>query len=176
MAAEDEHGRRKDGGGGDLVRPRRLLAALAEHDRRVIGGAGEEPGERQRRVVARPFRGLPVLEAVDGLPRELVRPGARFAGRFVRAVEVDHDVPFRRLAQDRLIPVDHFLALVIEEVDLGADDAERAAFVEKCPLLLNGGQGAAVFHSQMPMWRCAASSMKSRICSSVHRCHKPSTT
>ena len=50
----------------------------------------------------------------------------------------------RRLAQDRLVAVDDLLRLVIEEVDLRADDAERAALVEEVALLLHGRQRAAV--------------------------------
>ena len=92
----------------------------------------------------RPCRGLPVLQAVHALARQLVRPGTRFASRLVRTVEVHHDVPRRRFAQNRLIPIDHLLRLVIEEVDLGADDAQRATLVEELALLADRRQRAAV--------------------------------
>src|SRR6266511_960088 len=110
----------------------------------LVGRACEKAGERQRRVVARPLRRSAVLEAVHAFARQFVRPRARLSRRLVRAVEVHHDLPRRRLAQDGVIAIDHLLRFVIEEIDLRAGDAERLTLVEERALVVNGCQRAAV--------------------------------
>ena len=76
---------------------------IAEHHRREIGAAGEVPRERQGRIVPPPRSAAAMLESVHAFARQFVRPRPRFAGRLVRAVEVDHEVELRRLPQDRLV-------------------------------------------------------------------------
>ena len=103
---------------------------VAEDDRCVVAGTREVARERQRGVVPRPRRRSSLLEAIDALARQLVRPRARFAGWLVRAMKAHHDVARGRLAQNRLVAIDHLLRLVIEEIDFRADDAERPALVD----------------------------------------------
>src|SRR4030095_1173766 len=76
------------------------------------------------------------------------------AGWLVRAVKVDHDVPRRRLAQDRLVAIDHRLRLVVEEINLRADNAKRLALVEERALLFNRGQRPAVLPQPDPDMPC----------------------
>src|SRR3954452_12625609 len=65
-----------------------------------------------------------MFEAVDTLARQLVRPGARFAGWLVGAVEINQQMELRRVAQDGLIEIDDLLRFVIEKIDLHAGDTE----------------------------------------------------
>src|SRR5207248_1750639 len=74
MGAVHEQRRGEDRSRGNLMRPRSLPAPLAEHDRRVIGGAGKQPRERQGGVVASPRFSLTMLQTVDAFTRQLVRP------------------------------------------------------------------------------------------------------
>jgi hypothetical protein len=76
---------------------------LAEDDGRVVGVSREHARERERRVERGPRFHPPVLEAEDTLAGHLVRPGARLARGLVRPVEVDHQLEFRGVLQDRLI-------------------------------------------------------------------------
>src|SRR4029453_12086271 len=126
------------------MRPRALTAAIAEDRRRVVAGAREIPGERDRRVVRSPRRRAAMLEPVDAFPRQLVRPRAVEARRLVGAVEVEHDVVRRRLAQDCVVEIDHFLRLVIEEIDLRAGDAVLLTELEELAPRLRRLQIAAV--------------------------------
>ena len=133
MGAVGEQRLVEHGGGRDLVGGGRVAAALAEDDRRVVAGAGEVAREGERRVVPGAVGQPAGLHALHGLAGQLVGPGAGLAGGFVGAVEVDHDLVAGRLFQQRGVEVDDFLVLVVEEVDLGADDAVVAAAGGRTP-------------------------------------------
>ena len=98
LRAVDHQGRGEDDERRDLVGPGRLLAPLAEHERRVVGVTGEEAGEGQRRVVLGPGGRAAVLEAADAFARHLVRPRARLARGLVGPVEVDEQLLLGRVA------------------------------------------------------------------------------
>src|SRR5690348_12598634 len=136
MTAIDQQRRGENSGGGNLVRGRGVAPTRAEHNRRVISRSGQVAGEWQRGVVPRARSKVAAFEAANALARELVWPRTPLTGRFVGAMKVHHQPVLRCLAHERLIEVDDLFGLMIEEVDLHADDASFLAKAEKLPTLL----------------------------------------
>src|SRR5687768_18575674 len=62
---------------------------------------------------------------------QFIRPGAIAAGRLVGAVKHEQDLVLRRLAEERLVQIDHFFRFVIEKIELGAGDTEAAQHPEE---------------------------------------------
>ncbi len=116
----------------------RIAAALAEDHGRVIGRPGQVAREGQSRLMARAFLVAAGFHAADRLPHHVVGPGALAAGRLVGAVENELDAVLRGLQQQRFVQVDKLLGFMIEEVDLGAGDAEVVQHLEELLARLGG--------------------------------------
>lgn len=118
-----------------LVRPLRLRwfdigfelieRFVQETARREVSRTGNQAGERQRRFVFRSHPGAPaiVFVAQDALARDLVGIGSDHAGRFKCPVEIDHQMMFRRSLGDFLVPVRHFLVIVIHKINFEGSQA-----------------------------------------------------
>src|SRR5260221_133189 len=92
MRAIDHQWRGENDGAGDLIGPRSFLAPLAEMPRRVVGMTSQKASKGQRRVVAGARFHTAILEPANRFTGQLVGPGARFSGGFVRAMKLDHDL------------------------------------------------------------------------------------
>lgn len=136
----------ENGGGGNLMSPGGVAAARAEMDRGVIRGASEKTGEGKDGIVAGAFQEATGFHTANALANEFVGPGAGFARGFVGAMEVDHDFVPGGALEELGVEASDFAMFVIEEIDLGSDDAgTREAFEES---LL--GVGGAEFPGMTP--------------------------
>src|SRR5687768_3293500 len=111
--------------------PRRLAAPLAEMHRRVVRMACEKTRERKGRVVTRALGEAPVLHPFYRFARHLIRECARFTGRLVRAVELEHDLVLGCRPEKRPVLIDDLFRFVIEEVDLRAYNADAVQTLEE---------------------------------------------
>src|SRR5438045_2830284 len=103
VRAVNHQRRGEDNRGRNLMSPGSLPPPFTKMDWRVIAWAGEKSRERQSRIVHRTQIHAAIFEAANRLARQLVGPRPRFAGGFIRPVELNHDFVLRRTAQYRLI-------------------------------------------------------------------------
>ena len=130
----------KDSGGGDLVCPGRVATTRTEMDRRVVAMPGEKTGEWESDVVPGTFLEAARLHAANAFADQLVRPRPRLAGGFVGAVEVDHHLMPGGFCEQRVVEIDDLLVLVVEEVNLRANDSQAVKPREKLRARSRGTQ------------------------------------
>src|SRR5439155_16521310 len=85
------------------------------------------------------------LHSADPFAYQFVGPGAKLAGRFVRAMKVHHDPILGGLPEQFLVEIDDLFVFVIEKVDLGPDHSKLVELPEELFARVRGSKLSRMF-------------------------------
>ena len=85
-----------------------------------------------------------IFQTTNCFTRHFIWPGARFARGLVGAVKLEHQFVFGCFPQQRLIEIDYFFGLVIEEIDLCAYYPKLIAKLKEVAAIVGRSECAAV--------------------------------